>query len=207
MGVELCHINEVGLLTLGARAHHVHDEELKLDRFLAGEEPNGTVALGEAARRVLCERREQGAVGHVVPVDDDGRTLCALRVPDIDVRNPILRYNQHRGIHMILCKDFHMPVVKPISDLQRNFGSIADSCHQTKEPVYLTKNGSASLVVMDAEAYDEQTRALSAIQEREERIQRAITRGYDDLVNGRVRPWKQAKADADRIRAARHEIG
>ena len=47
-----------------------------------------------------------------------------------------------------------MPVVKPISDLQRNFGSIADSCHQTKEPVYLTKNGSASLVVMDAEAYD-----------------------------------------------------
>ncbi len=100
-----------------------------------------------------------------------------------------------------------MPVVKPISDLQRNFGSIADSCHETKEPVYLTKNGSASLVVMDAEAYDEQTRALTAIQEREERIQRAITRGYDDLVNGRVRPWKQAKADADRIRAARHEIG
>lgn len=99
-----------------------------------------------------------------------------------------------------------MPVVKPISDLQRNFSSIADSCHQTKEPVYLTKNGSASLVVMDAEAYDEQTRALSAIQEREERIQRAITRGYDDLVNGRVRPWNQAKADADRIRAARHEI-
>ncbi|WP_394815230.1 type II toxin-antitoxin system Phd/YefM family antitoxin [Collinsella aerofaciens] len=60
---------------------------------------------------------------------------------------------------MILCKEFHMPVVKPISDLQRNSGAIADSCHKTKEPVYLTKNGSASLVVMDAEAYDEQTRA------------------------------------------------
>lgn len=52
-----------------------------------------------------------------------------------------------------------MPVVKPISDLRRNFGSIADSCHKIKEPVYLTKNGSASPVVMDAEAYDEQTRA------------------------------------------------
>lgn len=52
-----------------------------------------------------------------------------------------------------------MPVVKPISDLQRNFGSIADICHKTKEPAYLTKNGSASLVVMDAEVYDEQTRA------------------------------------------------
>lgn len=207
VGVELCHVGEVGPLTLGARAHHAHDEELKLDRLLAGEDPNGAVALGAAARRTLRERREQGAVEHVTPADDGRRALCALRIPRADVRNPILRYNQHRVIHMILCKEFHMPVVKPISDLQRNFGSIADSCHQTKEPVYLTKNGSASLVVMDAEAYDEQTRALSAIQEREDRIQRAITRGYDDLVNCRVRPWKQAKADADRIRAARHEIG
>ena len=86
-------------------------------------------------------------------------------------------------------------------------GHVELNANAAVQPVYLTKNGSASLVVMDAEAYDEQTRALSAIQEREERIQRAITRGYDDLVNGRVRPWKQAKADADRIRAARHEIG
>lgn len=46
---------------------------------------------------------------------------------------------------------------------------------------------------MDAEAYDEQTRALTAIQEREDRIQRSIAHGYDDLTNGRVRPWKQAK--------------
>ena len=94
-----------------------------------------------------------------------------------------------------------MPVVKPISDLQRNSGAIAESYHKTKEPVYLTKNGSASLVVMDAEAYDEQTRALTAIQEREDRIQRSIAHGYDDLTNGRVRPWKQAKAEADRMLA------
>lgn len=41
------------------------------------------------------------------------------------------------------------------------------------------------------------------MQEREDRIQRAVTRGYDDLVNGRIRPWKQAKAEADRMRAIR----
>lgn len=98
-----------------------------------------------------------------------------------------------------------MPVVKPISDLQRNLGAISSICHETGEPVYLTKNGSASLVVIDAQAYDEQTRASAAILEREERVQRAISRGYDDLLNGRVRPWSRAKADADRIRAARHE--
>lgn len=49
----------------------------------------------------------------------------------------------------------------------------------------------------------DQTRALTTIQEREDRIQRAITRGYDDLVNGRIRPWKQAKTEADRMRAIR----
>lgn len=34
-------------------------------------------------------------------------------------------------------------------------------------------------------------------------VQRSIARGYADLVNGRVRPWKQAKAEADRMRAIR----
>ncbi len=97
-----------------------------------------------------------------------------------------------------------MPAVKPISDLQRNLGAIADSCHQSGEPVYLTKNGSASLVLIDAAAYDEQTRVLNAVREREERVQRAIARGYDDLLNGRVRPWSQAKLDAAKIREARN---
>ncbi len=35
------------------------------------------------------------------------------------------------------------------------------------------------------------------------RVQHSIARGYDDLTNGRVRPWKQAKAEADRMRAIR----
>ena len=32
-------------------------------------------------------------------------------------------------------------------------------------------------------------------------IQQSIARGFNDLVNGRVRPWTQAKAEADRMRA------
>lgn len=49
----------------------------------------------------------------------------------------------------------------------------------------------------------DQTRALTTIQEREDHIQRAIARGYDDLTNGRVRPWKQAKVQAGQMRASR----
>lgn len=36
------------------------------------------------------------------------------------------------------------------------------------------------------------------------RAQQSIARGYDDLVNGRARPWTQAKAEADRMRAINH---
>ena len=35
------------------------------------------------------------------------------------------------------------------------------------------------------------------------RVQLSIARGYADLVNVRVRPLKQAKAEADRMRAIR----
>ena len=34
-------------------------------------------------------------------------------------------------------------------------------------------------------------------------VARAIARGCEDLAHGRVRPWTQAKADADRIRRER----
>lgn len=41
------------------------------------------------------------------------------------------------------------------------------------------------------------------MEEREDRIQQSIARGYDNLVNGRVRPWKLAKTEGDRMRAIR----
>ena len=49
----------------------------------------------------------------------------------------------------------------------------------------------------------DQTRALTTIQEHEDHSQRAISRGYDAIANGRVRPWKQAEAEVDRMRASR----
>ena len=49
-----------------------------------------------------------------------------------------------------------MPTVKPISELQRNMAAITQECQETRSPIYLTKNGTATLVVMDADAFDEQ---------------------------------------------------
>lgn len=95
-----------------------------------------------------------------------------------------------------------MPSVRPISDLQRNMGSVAEECHVTKKPVYLTKNGASSLVIQDAEAYEQEHELLAVVREREERVARSLIRGFDDIANGRVRTLEEARRDAARIREA-----
>lgn len=97
-----------------------------------------------------------------------------------------------------------MPTVKPISELQRNMAAITKECHETKQPIYLTKNGSASLVVMDAAAFDSEMGLHQAVYEREMRVFRAIMRGREDELAGNVRPLSQAIKDARAMRAASH---
>jgi len=48
-----------------------------------------------------------------------------------------------------------MPQIRPIKDL-RNTNEISDICHQSGEPVFITKNGYGDLVVMSMETYERQ---------------------------------------------------
>ncbi len=93
-----------------------------------------------------------------------------------------------------------MPTVKPISELQRNITSITQECQSTKEPIYLTKNGSAALVIMDADAFDHEMSVHHDVLEREDRVFRAIMRGREDELAGRTRSFEQAREDARRLR-------
>lgn len=95
-----------------------------------------------------------------------------------------------------------MPTVKPISELQRNMAAITNECRATKQPIYLTKNGSAALVVMDAEAFDREMSVHNDVLDREERVFRAIMRGHEDALAGRVRTLDQARRDAKMMRSA-----
>lgn len=47
-----------------------------------------------------------------------------------------------------------MPVIRPSSDLRNKYNEISEICHQTKKPVYITKNGSGDLAVMSIELYE-----------------------------------------------------
>ena len=48
-----------------------------------------------------------------------------------------------------------MPQIRPISDLRNNFAEISRIVHESAEPVYLTKNGHGSMVVMSVELFEE----------------------------------------------------
>ena len=48
-----------------------------------------------------------------------------------------------------------MPQIRPITDL-RNTTEISEVCHQSQEPIFITKNGYGDLVVMSIQAYERQ---------------------------------------------------
>lgn len=44
--------------------------------------------------------------------------------------------------------------IRPVSDLRNNFAEISKTVHETKKPVFLTKNGFGDMVVLSMEAYE-----------------------------------------------------
>ena len=46
-----------------------------------------------------------------------------------------------------------MPIIKPISDLRNKASKISELVHESKEPVFITKNGEGDMVVMSMAHY------------------------------------------------------
>ena len=45
-----------------------------------------------------------------------------------------------------------MAVIRPSADLRNNYSEISKICHETKQPIYITKNGYNDLVLLSNEA-------------------------------------------------------
>lgn len=78
-----------------------------------------------------------------------------------------------------------MPIIRSSSELQRNFGVINDLAHKTREPIYITRNGESSLVVMDADAFDEAFDLKRRIYDHEIRVYEAVAQSECDFAEGR----------------------
>ena len=49
-----------------------------------------------------------------------------------------------------------LPAIRPISDLRPDLNGVCEDACETQQPIFMTKNGKATLVVMDCEAYERQ---------------------------------------------------
>ena len=50
-----------------------------------------------------------------------------------------------------------MPQIIPIRDLKQT-AEISDMCHNSEEPIYITKNGYGDMVIMSMETYEKNMR-------------------------------------------------
>ena len=63
-----------------------------------------------------------------------------------------------------------VPASRPISDLRTRLADIETQARESGQPIVLTRNGAASLVVMDSDAYNaaiERTRHIQKLREAE----------------------------------------
>ena len=47
-----------------------------------------------------------------------------------------------------------MPNIKQSTDLRNNYNEISSFCHQTGEPIFITKNGCEDLVIMSINSFN-----------------------------------------------------
>ena len=80
-----------------------------------------------------------------------------------------------------------MPLIKSSTDLRNNYNDISTFCHESREPVFITKNGQGDLAVMSIETYE----ALSGNLE----LYRLLDEGRAAIKAGKKRPLKEVMND------------
>lgn len=51
--------------------------------------------------------------------------------------------------------------IKPSTALRNDYGVISSLAHETREPIYITKNGEGDIVVMSIDAWEERENRLN----------------------------------------------
>ena len=74
-----------------------------------------------------------------------------------------------------------MALIRPCADLRNNYNEISRICHETQEPMYITRNGSNDLVILSDEAFESLKKSCQETEE--ERIDRLISEKFDKHYN------------------------
>ena len=70
-----------------------------------------------------------------------------------------------------------MALIRPCADLRNKYNETSKICHETKEPMYITKNGANDLVILSDEAFADMVQTTK--ESDEARIERLISEKFD----------------------------
>lgn len=80
--------------------------------------------------------------------------------------------------------------VKPISYLKSHAAEIVKDISESREPMLITQNGEAKLVVMDVKSYEEHEETLALL--------KLLALGNREIEKGQFRPVEDVFADLDK---------
>jgi len=80
-----------------------------------------------------------------------------------------------------------MPNIKSSTDLRNNYNEISTFCHESREPVFITKNGQGDLAVMSIDTYEMLNGKLE--------LYRLLDEGRTAVKEGRKRPLTESISD------------
>ena len=103
-----------------------------------------------------------------------------------------------------------MAHIRPSAELRNNYNEISKLCHQTNQPIYITKNGYNDLVILSNEAYEklEEQRIENLISEYfdkkfpdfetfQKEIHDKIDRALNNIQEGNYRPLNNFCAEME----------
>ncbi|WP_148137603.1 type II toxin-antitoxin system Phd/YefM family antitoxin [Candidatus Formimonas warabiya] len=73
------------------------------------------------------------------------------------------------------------------TDLRNNYNEISTFCHESREPVFITKNGQGDLAVMSIETYEMLNGKLE--------LYHLLDEGREAVIAGRKRPLEDVMRD------------
>jgi prevent-host-death family protein len=79
--------------------------------------------------------------------------------------------------------------IKPISYLKSHAAEIVKEISESREPMLITQNGEAKLVVMDVRTYEEREETLALL--------KILAMGHRDIERGRFRSVEDVFAELD----------
>lgn len=83
-----------------------------------------------------------------------------------------------------------MPNIRSSTDLRNNYNDISKFCRESREPIFITKNGQGDLAVMSIETYEMINGKLE--------LYRLLDEGRAAVRNGRKRPMTDIMRDIRR---------